>query len=75
MLQEEAIREELLRQHAAPATEALLSAIMAAERYDPNGVEEKRSVSSLARYGNLPVPASEKRCALKINHFIFLKFF
>ncbi|XP_034244876.1 uncharacterized protein LOC117647279 isoform X1 [Thrips palmi] len=63
MLQEEAIREELLRQHAVPATEALLSAIMAAERYgsEPNGVEEKRSVSSLARYGNLPASPAEKR--------------
>ncbi|KAK3927971.1 Neuropeptide-like 1 [Frankliniella fusca] len=60
-LQEEAIREELLRQRAAPASEAFLSAIMAADQYgsDLNGVEDKRSVSSLARHGNLPASAME----------------
>lgn len=61
-LQDEAIREELLRQRAAPVSEALLSAIMAADQYGyDNGIEEKRSLSSLARYGNLPAPADEKR--------------
>lgn len=62
-LQEEAIREELLRQRAAPAAEALITALMAADQDQDNGVEEKRSLASLARYGNLPV-TSEKRCDL-----------
>lgn len=65
-LQEEAIREELLRQRAAPASEAFLSAIMAADQYgtDLNGVEDKRSVSSLARHGNLPATMEDTKRSL-----------